>query len=281
MNQIIECVPNFSEGKNPKIISAIEKAIASVQQIQVLDKTMDIDHNRSVITFIGPPQAVVTAAFKAVKKASELIDISKHEGVHPRIGATDVLPLVPLKNISTEECIKYAKELGEKIGTELKIPVILYEHASTNPKTKRLENVRKNAGDITPDFGPQKNTTAGITALGVRDILIAYNINLKTQDLKIAKAIAKNIRESSGGLPFVKALGLKLESKNITQVSMNLTNYKETPPLKVFQEVKKLAKQHGTEIIESELIGLIPQEALPQNPEETLLLPRYKVIDCK
>ena len=278
MEKIIECIPNFSEGKDLKKIQAIVDEILSVPEIKLLDQTSDFDHNRSVITFIGPPQAVLSAAFKATKKATKLIKIHLHEGVHPRIGATDVLPLVPLKNVTIEECIKYAEELGKKIGEELKIPVILYGYASTTKENERLENVRKNADKIAPDFGPAKPKSAGITALGVRDILIAFNINLKTSDLKIAKTIAKEIRESSGGLPFVKALGLKLGSKNITQISMNLTNYKVTSPLKVFKLVKKLAKKYRTEIIESELIGLIPKDALPKKPEVTIKLHNYTLL---
>lgn len=265
---IIECVPNFSEGKNSRKINEIAKAIKKIEGVDLLEINKDPDHNRSVMTFIGEPEKVLEAAFQAVKKAAELINIKKHKGIHPRIGATDVLPLIPLKGISYKECVKLAKKLGKRIGEELKIPIYLYEKAATKPERKNLANTRKEGYEkFKPDFGPRKAGKAGATMLGVRPILIAFNVNLKTNDLSLAKKIAKLIREKDGGLPYVKALGLPLKSRKIVQISMNLTNYKKTPPLKVYEAIKKHA-----EILESEVVGMIPESALPKNYKKSLKL---------
>jgi len=281
MTKILECVPNFSEGNDKKKIAKILGSIKKIKGIKVLDFSSDPDHNRSVITFLGNPEQVLKAAFEATKTASKLIDLSKHKGIHPRIGATDVMPLIPLKNISEKEAIKYSKQLGERIAEELKIPVYFYEKSATTKNRKNLANVR-NIGyeqlkkeisinkERFPDLGPKHLGKTGAIAIGVRDILIAFNINLKTSDIEIAKKIATKIREKTGGLPYVKALGLKLKHRNLAQVSMNLTNYKKTPPLKVFETVEALAKNLGTEILESELIGLIPKEALKNTSAKEL-----------
>lgn len=276
--QIIESVPNFSEGKNKKIINAIVKAI-SISEIKILNVHSDPDHNRTVVTFLGEPEKVVKAAFQGVKKASQLIDLSKHKGVHPRIGAADVIPLIPIKDISEKECIFFAEKLGEKIGKELKIPVYLYEKAAKIPERKNLADIRKNGYNRKPDFGPQKAGPAGATVVGVRDILIAFNVNLapnKMNNLKTAKSIAKKIREKNGGLKNVKAIGLYLKSRGIAQISMNLTNYKKTSLLRAFSRIEKLAKKHRIKILESEIVGMIPKDALPKNYKKILKLKNFK-----
>lgn len=262
-SQIVECIPNFSTSNE----NDVKKLLESIESsgIKILDHTSDIDHNRTVITFIGSPDAVLKSAFNMVKVAAELIDLTTQTGVHPRIGATDVLPLVPVKNISFEECIELAKKLGKKIGEELKIPIYLYEKATTREEFKNLANLRKpNTLKSKPDFGPHSFGTAGATCLGVRDFLIAYNINLATPNIEIAKKIANQIRESNGGLPGVKALGLYLKDLNCAQVSMNLVDYKKTNISDAYAAIEKLAKEYGTEIRNEELIGLTPNQVFEQ-----------------
>lgn len=289
MERIIECIPNFSEGRNPETVAQIVKSIADVPGIFLLDQESDFDHNRSVITFAGPPEAVIEAAFQAIKKAQELIDLDTHRGEHPRMGATDVCPLVPLKGITEKEALEYAEKLAEKVGNELQIPVYLYEKSARVPSHTNLADVRKGEyegikKEITnlaiypnrkPDFGPHTLGKAGAIAIGVREPLIAYNVNLNSNDLDIAKKIAKKIRFKDGGFPFVKALGLRLENKGIVQVSMNLTNYKITPPYIVFDAIKKEAEQYGVQVLESELIGLIPKAALRDGDEHYLQIRNF------
>jgi len=283
MEKLIECVPNFSEGKNKSTIKKIADSIKRVKKVSVLDINSDPDHNRSVITFMGAPEQVIEAMFQAAKTASKLIDISKHKGVHPRIGAADVIPLVPLKNVTTAECIELAKILGMRIGKELKIPVYLYEKAATREHNRNLSNVR-NIGfeklkrlittdqKRSPDFGPKNLGKAGASALGVRNFLVAFNVNLKTEDLNIAKAIAKKIRERNGGFKHVKALGLNLKSKKCVQVSMNFINYKKTPIFKVFKKIEQETKKLGIKILESELIGMIPKDGFKNTSPQKLKL---------
>ncbi len=286
MQKIIECVPNFSEGRDLKKVQAIKEAIETASPVKILRVESDVDHNRSVITFAGEPEAVFSAAFASIKKAAELIDMYEHQGAHPRIGATDVCPFIPLKNCSFEECVELAHKLGGKVGEELGIPIYFYEKAAKNPHRTNLADVRRGEFEILkntigknpqkqPDHGPSTISTAGATAIGVREILVAYNINLKTSNLEIAKKIAKKIREKDGGLKSVKALGLYLDTLETAQVSMNLTNYKETSMLDVFQAVAEGAKNLGTEILESEIIGLVPADALPKNPQETLKISNF------
>ncbi len=254
-----------------RVIDEIVAAITSVEGVKLLGRTSDVAHNRSVLTFAGEPEAVVEAAFRSAKRASELIDLDVHRGEHPRMGALDVLPLIPISGVSFEKCIRYARKLGARIGKELSIPVYLYEKAATCPERENLAEVR--AGEYegikkeievnperVPDFGPSYMGKAGAIALGVRDFLIAYNVNLKTGDLKIAKDIARKIRFSSGGFPYVKALGFRL-SAQVVQVSMNLTNFRVTSVKDVFEVVSIECEKRGVEILESEVIGLIPQEA--------------------
>lgn len=271
--KLIECIPNFSEGRDPKKIQKIKESISHVKGIHILNSTSDTDHNRTVITFVGEPKDVYKASFEAVKTAAKLINLNDHIGVHPRIGATDVLPFVPLQNTTVKECVALAQKLSAHIAKELKIPIYLYEQAATRPDRENLSDIRNigfeklreeivNNPDRKPDYGPQKVGTAGAVAIGVREILIAYNVNLASDDIFLARDIARKIRQSNGGLPCVKALGLELSDRGIVQVSMNLTNYKETDIKTVFDLIKKEAKKEDTEILESEIIGLVPQKAL-------------------
>ncbi|MEW6026437.1 MAG: glutamate formimidoyltransferase [Planctomycetota bacterium] len=286
--KLIECVPNFSEGKRPEVIEQIITAITSVKGIKLLDRESDPSHNRSVLTFIGPAESVGQAAFQAVEKASQLIDMTKHKGEHPRIGATDVVPFIPLRGATMDDCIKIAREVGKQIGDKLQIPVYLYENAALRPECRNLADVRKGQFEglcqelgknptRNPDFGPNKiHPTAGATVIGAREILIAYNVNLDTDYLDVAKRIAKKIRESSGGMPYVKALGVLIDKYNrqIAQVTMNLTNYKVTPIKKVFDAIKDLALSENIRVLESELIGLAPQDAFDDTtPEELQIVP--------
>src|SRR5512147_2037364 len=269
--QLIECIPNFSEARRPEVIDQIVAAIESVSEVRLLDRSSDLDHNRTVLTFAGSPFGVEEAAFRAIKAASELIDLNNHTGEHPRIGATDVVPFVPLSGASMDDCIALAKRLGERVGNELNIPVYLYEAAAARPERTNLENIRKGQyeglkaeiesnPDRQPDFGPAKLGTAGATVLGARNPLIAFNVYLTTSDVNIAKKIAKAIRHSSGGLRYVKALGLLVEGR--AQVSMNLTNFRETPIARVVETIRREAQRYGVGIHHSELVGLIPQDAL-------------------
>lgn len=296
--QLVECVPNFSEGRRKEVVDAIASVISSTPGIMFLDKEMDADHNRSVITLVGRPEAVKQAAFQATQKASRLIDLNQHKGEHPRIGATDVIPFVPLpafgearpsgrQGTTMLDCVTLAKELGEEIGNHLQIPVYLYEEAASRPDRRSLAHIRRGGfeklraelgknPDRKPDFGPEKiHATAGATVVGARFFLIAYNINLTTSDIRIAKRIARIIRESSGGLPCVKALGVMLTGKNIAQVTMNLTNYKITSMKTVFERVKIEAEKLGTKVLESELIGLLPAESLDGTSSQELLITNF------
>ncbi len=271
MIQLIECIPNFSEARRPEVVDQIVTAVTTVDEIHLLDRSSDLDHNRTVLTFAGPPQAVEEAAFRAIKTAAELIDLNQHTGEHPRIGATDVCPFVPLSEVSMDECVAIAKRLGQRVGEELGIPVYLYEEAATRPERANLENIRRGqfeglkdeigtAPDRQPDFGPSKLGPAGATVIGARSYLIAYNVYLTTDDVEIAKKIAKTVRHSSGGLRYVKALGLLVDGR--AQVSMNLTDYHKTPIALVVETIRREAARYGVAIHHSELVGLIPQEAL-------------------
>jgi len=285
---LVECVPNFSEGRNLARIAALESAIATVRGVRVLHRSSDCDHHRSVITFAGPAKAVLDAALRATGMAAELIDLNQHHGVHPRLGALDVLPFVPLGNTTLADCVKLAHTAGERIWHELHIPIYFYQAAALRPDRELLEKVRQGEfeglresvlTDATkqPDIGgPALHPTAGAVIVGARPILIAYNINLATNDLAVAKKIAKAIRTSSGGLPCVKALGLALESRGQVQVSMNLTDFNVTPPHVVFAEVSRLAAEAGIDVAESELIGLMPRKAVEMAFADSLKLPDFR-----
>ncbi|KHO60962.1 glutamate formiminotransferase [Thermoanaerobacter sp. YS13] len=273
MDQIIECVPNFSEGRDQEKIAQLVKEVVSTEGVKLLDYSSDKDHNRTVITFCGDAKGVKEAAFKLIKKASEIIDMRYHKGEHPRIGATDVVPFIPVKNATMEECVQIAIEVGERVGRELNIPVYLYEEAATTLERKNLENIRRGEyegffekikqPEWKPDFGPQEmNPKSGATVIGARNFLIAYNVNLATDNIDIANKIAKAIRFSSGGYRYVKAMGVKLKERGIVQVSMNLTDFNKTPIYRVFETIKAEALRYGVNVIGSEIIGLVPAKAL-------------------
>jgi len=268
---LVQCIPNFSEGRRPEVIDAIVQAITAVPGVMLLDRHSDADHNRSVVTYAGPPQAVSEAAFAAIRRASELIDLDQHHGEHPRIGATDVVPFVPLSGCTLEECVALARALGERVAGELGIPVYYYEAAATRPERKNLETLRRGQyeglkaeieTDVSraPDVGPRRLGTAGATVIGARAPLIAYNVYLTTDDVSVAKKIAAAVRQSSGGLPCVKALGMDVEGR--AQVSMNLTDFTRTSVARAVETVRKEAARHGVAIHHTELVGLIPQAAL-------------------
>jgi glutamate formiminotransferase len=260
---IIECVPNFSEGRDPVIVAAIGRAVSAVRGVLLLDTTSDPDHNRSVLTFAGAPEAVAEAAFQAVREAAAKIDLSRHAGVHPRLGSADVVPLVPVQGTTLEECAALARTLGARIWEELWIPVYLYEAAALRPECQRLENVRRLApAGLVPDFGTGRHPTAGASVVGARKFLIAWNINLRTTSVSTAREIAREIRASSGGLPAVKSIGLPLESRGQVQVSINLVDFEQTPLFVVFDAVRQRCDARGIEIAGSELIGMIPAAAL-------------------
>jgi len=303
--RLIECVPNFSEGRDPDIIDKIASSIRSTQNVKLLNVEPDKDYNRTVITFVGGTSCVKKAAFRAIFRASELIDMSRQNGEHPRIGATDVCPIIPVSNVTMEECVQIANELGRDVGEKLGIPVYLYENAAKSAERRNLENIRKGEyenlkqklGDLIPDYGPMeyndKVKRSGATVIGARFFLIAYNVNLKTNDVHIANEIAGKVRESGplkkdktgqkvrvpGMLKYVKAIGVELKKNNLVQVSMNLTNYRETSIYTAFETVKTQAIEHGTEATGSEIIGLVPKEALVEtgisyignNSEEKLI----------
>jgi glutamate formiminotransferase/formiminotetrahydrofolate cyclodeaminase len=266
----VECIPNFSEARRPEVVDAIVAAIAAAG-VTVLDRHSDKDHNRTVVTYVGAPAAVEEAAFQGIRKAAELINLDGHTGTHPRIGATDVVPFVPLSGVSMEDCVAMARRLGERVGRELNIPVYLYEEAATQPERVNLENIRRGQyeglkveiethPERKPDFGPAHLGPAGATVIGARHPLVAYNVYLNTDDLSIAKSIARGLRQSSGGYRYVKALGMLVEG--MAQVSMNLTNFRQTPVFRVVETIRREAARYGVSIHHSELVGLIPQDAL-------------------
>ena len=275
MSKLVECVPNFSEGRRPEVIEAIANEVRNVPNVKLLDVKADGSHNRVVVTFVGEPQAVKQAAFNACKKASELIDMEKQHGEHPRIGATDVIPFIPVKNMTMEECVQLADELAREIAEKLNIPVYLYEEAAKIPSRKALPDIRKgqyeglkteiSKPERHPDYGPAcMHPTAGATVVGARQFLIAYNINLDTSDVHIAKKIANCIREAKGGFKYVRAMGVtvQIDGRDIAQVSINMVNYNGTPLFRVFETVKSEAARYGVNIIGSEIIGLTPMQAL-------------------
>ncbi|MHB8526757.1 MAG: glutamate formimidoyltransferase [Candidatus Acidiferrales bacterium] len=274
MTRLIECVPNFSEGRDAAKIDALVAAMQSVEGVYILDRESDADHNRCVITLAGEPEPVAEAALRGIGKALELIDLTKHSGAHPRLGATDVIPFIPVDGVSIEDCVALAKKTGREIWERYRIPVYFYEAAALRPERANLENVRKGQfegirdevlknPDRAPDVGePRLHPTAGAVIVGARKFLIAYNINLNTPDVEIAKKIAKSIRFSNGGLRYVKSMGVDLRARHVAQVSINMTDYEQTPLHRVFEMVRSEAARHGVSIIGSEIVGLIPKRAI-------------------
>ena len=287
MMKLVECVPNFSEGRDHAIITAIADSIRAVQHVQLLSVEPDKDYNRVVVTFVGEPAGVTEAAFSAISTAAKLIDMRMHKGEHPRLGATDVVPFIPVTNVTMDECVVLAQQLGSRVGRDLNIPVFLYEAAANVPERNNLSTIRKGEYEGLPeklkdpawhpDYGPAVfNPQSGATVIGAREFLIAYNVNLTTNNKELAHAIALKIRESGrtfkdasghsvkipGSLKAVKAIGVVLERLNIAQVSMNLTNYHETPPHTAFEEVRREAEKLGVGVTGSEIVGLVPKEAM-------------------
>jgi len=287
MRRLVECVPNFSDGRNRSTLDAIVSTMREVPGVFVLAWESDADHNRSVVTVAGEPEGVREAAVRAVGKAAELIDLTRQTGAHPRIGATDVVPFVPIDGVTLADCVALAKQAAREIWERYRIPIYLYEAAAQRPGRTNLEHIRRGQfeglreevlrnPDRAPDVGePRLHPTAGATVVGARKFLIAYNINLDTPDTNIAKAIAKKIRFSSGGLPAVKAMGVDLRARNLAQVSMNLTDFETTPVHRVFEEVKREAAQHGVGIVGSEIIGLIPRRAIEMTADHFLKVENF------
>ncbi len=271
---IVECVPNFSEGRNEATVRALVEAVRAVPGAAVLDQTMDPDHHRAVLTFAGGPEAVAEAAFQATRAAAARLDLRRHEGGHPRVGATDVVPFVPLRGVTMRDCVELAKTVGKRIGAELNIPVFLYGEAAGHASRATLADIRRGglpglasrmAGDPAwrPDFGPPRlHPGAGAVAVGARPILVAFNVNLGTDDLESAKAIARAVRQSNGGLAHVQAIAVPLVGRQQVQVAMNLVNIDETPVHAAFEAVRREADHRGVRVTGSELIGLVPRRAL-------------------
>ncbi len=287
MRKIVECIPNFSEGRRPEVIDEIIAAIKSVKGAVLLDYESDPNHNRSVVTFVAPPEVIVDAAIAAAKKAAELIDLNVHTGEHPRMGATDVIPFVPIAGVTMDDCVRLARECGDRMFRELGIPVYLYEKAATRPERENLAAIRKGQFEgirdeiatkesRKPDFGAAEvHPTAGITAVGARPPLIAYNVNLGTANIEIANKIARAVRHLSGGLRYVKALGFALSDRGIVQVSMNMVNFEGTPLFHAFEMIKREAERYGVSVIGSEIVGLVPQKALNDSADFYLQLENF------
>jgi glutamate formiminotransferase len=258
---LVECVPNFSEGRDPAKIDAIVEAVRSAGAT-VLDRSSDHDHHRSVITFAAPDEIIGEAAFRAVRQAVASLDLRNHSGVHPRIGAADVVPFIPVRGVTLEDCARLAEATGRRIWEELGVPVYLYEAAALRPECRNLADIRGGRVPV-PDFGgPSVHPTAGAVVVGARKFLIAFNVNLCTEDVGIARQIARVVRASSGGLPYVKAMGVYLASRNLAQVSMNLTDFEQTPIHRAFEAVRAEAERLGVGIAGTEIIGLVPEKAL-------------------
>ncbi|WP_250227312.1 glutamate formimidoyltransferase [Anaeropeptidivorans aminofermentans] len=286
MAKLVECIPNFSEGRDTEVINTLVETAKSVPGVMLLDYSSDASHNRSVFTLVGDPDGIAEAAFRLCKVASEKIDMTKHTGEHPRMGATDVIPFVPVKDTTAEECIEISKKVAKRIYDELQIPIFLYEDSAASEKRRNLAAVRKGQfegmpekllqEEWAPDFGERKiHPTAGITAVGARMPLVAFNVNLNTSDINIANAIAKTIRSSSGGYKFCKAIGVMLEDRNIAQVSMNMVNYEGTPLYRAYEAIRFEAERWGVSIIGSEVIGLTPVKALVDCAEYYLKIENF------
>jgi len=282
---IVECIANFSEARRAEVVEVIMAAITSVPGVNLLDRHSDLDHNRTVLTFVGPPVEIEEAAYQAIARAAELINLEEHSGEHPRIGASDVVPFVPISNISMQECVDIARRLGRRVGEGLRIPVYLYEVAATRPERRNLEYIRRGQYETLkheiattperfPDFGPPAIGPEGATVIGARQPLIAFNVYLTSDDVDIAKSIARAVRHSPGGLRSVNALGLLVEGR--AQVSMNLTNFHKTPVARVVELIRREAGRFGVDIHHTELVGLIPQEALVNAAQWHLQLDQFE-----
>ncbi len=287
--KIVELVPNFSEGRDVNKIEQIKSAMAFTKDIKILNTESDPNHNRCVITLVSPQELAVESCFRGIKKAKELIDLNNHKGEHPRFGAADVIPFIPLGESTTEECIGLARELGKRVGAELNIPVYMYEKAAFREDRRNLADIRNKNFQFEqlkesikeekwkPDYGPSEVGSAGASIIGARDFLVAFNVNLASTDLKVAKRIAKSVREKDGGLKNVKALGFELKDRGMVQVSMNLVNVKETPIYRVYELVKVEAERYGVPVKSCEIVGLVPLEALAEVSEFYLKLENFSI----
>ncbi len=283
---LIECIPNISEGRRPEIVARLAKAISSAPGVRLLDHSSDPAHNRSVFTLVGDASAVETAVLSLFETALASVDLRTHQGEHPRLGAVDVVPFVPIEGVTMADCVALARRVGATVAERFGVPIYLYEEASSNPARKNLEDIRRGefeglaakmqSDGWKPDFGPSApHPSAGASVIGARMALIAYNINLATDRIDVAKKIAAGIRHSSGGYRYVKAAGFKLDDRGIVQVSMNLTNYEKTPIFRVFETVKREAARYGVQVLESEIVGLIPSAALLSAAEFYLQIERF------
>lgn len=286
MAKIVECVPNISEGRNPEVVKAVVNEIRKVPGVTLLDYSSDASHNRSVLTFFGDPERVADAAVAVAKKAAELIDLTKHQGAHPRMGAVDVIPFIPIKEMTVEETVELSKRVAQRVWDEAKMPVFLYEDSASAPHRVNLAKIRKGEfegmaekvkePEWEPDFGGRTiHPTAGVVAVGARMPLVAFNINLNTSDVSIADRIARILRRSSGGLDCVKAMGVLLEDRNIAQVSINMTNFHKTPLYRVVEYTKAEAKRWGVQVIGTEVIGLCPMQALIDSAEYYMQIEQF------
>jgi glutamate formiminotransferase len=287
MDRIVECVPNFSEGRRAEVVARLVEAVEAVDGALVLGTHVDPDHNRSVITFVAPPETIIEAAVSVVARAAELIDLTAHAGQHPRMGACDVLPFIPVRGVTVEECVALAHQAGERIWNELNIPVYFYESAALKAERRNLADVRRGGFELlreqiasvperAPDVGEARvHPTAGACIVGVRPLLIAYNVTLDTKDIGVARRIARAVRERDGGLLHLKALGFELETRGVVQVSMNLTSYERTNLHQAFEAVRREAARLGVEVIASEIVGLVPQAALFAAAAHFLQLENY------
>ena len=287
MRRLIECVPNFSEGRDKGKVDALIQTMSAVPGVWVLDHEMDADHNRCVITLAGEPDAVAEAAILGAGKAMELIDMNFHKGAHPRVGATDVVPFIPVQGVTLDDCVALARNVGNEIWKRYRIPIFFYEAAATRPDRVSLENLRrgqfegmkeelKKNHERQPDVGePKMHPTAGVTVVGARKFLVAYNVNLNTPDVSIANKIAKAIRFSSGGLRYVKSMGVELKARNLAQVSINLTDYEQTPMHRVYEMVKREAERYGAVPVGSEIVGLVPKKAIEMAADYFLQLENF------
>lgn len=293
--KIVESAPNFSEGRREEIVREIIAQAEGIKDVWILDWSMDADHNRSVVTLVGSPEPLLEALFRMTKKAMEVIDMRTHKGEHPRMGATDVIPLVPVMNVTMEECVELSKKLGKRIGEELKIPVFLYERSATASHRENLADIRKGEFEgffekikdpmWKPDFGPDEvHPTAGVTAVGAREFLIAFNVNLGTTRIEVAEKIAKAVRHISGGYRYVKAIAVDLKEKGMVQVSMNMTNYKKSPLFRVFETIKREAERYGVPVVGTEIIGMVPLQAMLEVAQFYLQLDDFnanRIIETK
>lgn len=286
---LLECIPNFSEGRREAVVNDIRSALVSAEGVRLLDLEMDASHNRAVLTVAGPPAAVTEGAFRGVKRAAELIDMTVHRGQHPRVGAADVVPLVPLRGISMDGAVRHARELGRRIGKEIGIPVYMYGEAALREDRRELPDLRRGEyeglreaigsdPDRLPDYGPARMGTAGATVVGARPPLVAFNVNIDGRDLAAAKAIARSVRQSSGGLPAVRAIGVDLPAQRLVQVSMNLTDFRRTSLAAAFDAVRQEAEARGMTVAGSEVIGLLPADALPPDPRSRLMLAGFSPL---